>query len=74
MTGTGLDTLHEARAYVEERPTFPAGQCFYSLSVDGNSQKPCEERSNTRCSSHVRGVITGVRQITLGCAGYEPFG
>jgi hypothetical protein len=47
---------------------------FYSLSVDGNIQKPCEERSKTRCSSHVRGVITGVRQIILDCAGYEPFG
>jgi hypothetical protein len=38
---------------------------FYSLPVDGNIQKPCEERSNTRCSSHVRGVISGVRQIIL---------
>jgi hypothetical protein len=38
---------------------------FYSCTVDGNIQKRCEERSNTRCSSHVCGVISGVRQIIL---------
>jgi hypothetical protein len=42
---------------------------FYSLPVDGNIQKPCEERSNTRCSSHVRGVISGVRDS--GVLGYR---
>ena len=52
------------------RPVF-----YYSpVSVDGNNQNPCEERSNTRCSSQVRGLISGVCQIILGCPGYAPFG
>ena len=52
------------------RPVF-----YYSpVSVDGNNQKPCEERSNTRCSSQVCGLISGVRQMILSCPGYARFG
>src|SRR4051794_33811993 len=39
---------------------------YYSpVSVAGNNQS-CEKRS-MRCSSQVRGLLSGVRQIILGC-------
>ena len=63
-----------ARRWKSGRP-FGRPVFYYSpVSVDGNNQNPCEERSNTRCSSQVRGLISGVRQIILGCPEYAPFG
>ena len=47
---------------------------YLPVSVAGNIQVLCEERSNSRCSSQVRGRTSGVRQSILDCVSSAPFG
>ena len=61
--------------WIEEWPALRPASIYSSPdSVDGNNQYPCEERSNARCSSKERGVISRVRQTVLDCSGYARFG
>jgi hypothetical protein len=56
-----------ARRWKSGRPSSGRPVFYYSpVSVGGNNQS-CEERSNSRRSSQVRGLLSGVRQIILGC-------
>ena len=67
FTGSSTRLPVVARRWKSGRPSSGRPVFYYSpVSVDGNNQS-CEERSNSRCSSQVRGLLSGVRQIILGC-------
>jgi hypothetical protein len=62
------------RPRMEKAADLSADRGLIHCPLRGNIQKACEERSNTRCSSQVSGVVSGVRQIILFCTEYEPIG